>query len=111
MYFGTIATPCTCNSTLSYFGESLQLLFPFELPYYDKNNIAARFVGHPLALQLNKTFDINETRQDLKVEMQNNKALTAQLEREALKVKELEAKIPMSAKFQDPDKLQTYGKA
>lgn len=45
--------------------DLILVLFPFELPYYDKNNIAARFVGHPLAVQLNKEFDKNETRQDL----------------------------------------------
>lgn len=45
--------------------DLMLVLFPFELPYYDKCNIAARFVGHPLALQLNKTFDKNETRQAL----------------------------------------------
>ena len=41
------------------------VLFPFELPYYDKWNIAARFVGHPLSLQSNKKFDMDETRQNL----------------------------------------------
>jgi lipid-A-disaccharide synthase len=45
--------------------DLMLVLFPFELPYYDKSNIAARFVGHPLALQLNKEFDKNETRQAL----------------------------------------------
>jgi lipid-A-disaccharide synthase len=41
------------------------VLFPFELPYYEKNNIAAQFVGHPLAFQLSKTVDKNEARQSL----------------------------------------------
>ena len=45
--------------------DLMLVLFPFELPYYDKYNIAARFVGHPLAVQLKKTFDKNEIRQDL----------------------------------------------
>lgn len=34
--------------------DLMLVLFPFELPYYEKNSIKARFVGHPLAAQLNK---------------------------------------------------------
>ena len=41
------------------------VLFPFELPYYEKNNITVRFVGHPLANQLNKTTDKNSVREVL----------------------------------------------
>jgi len=41
------------------------VLFPFELPYYDKNNIKARFVGHPLASQLNIACDKNAIREAL----------------------------------------------
>jgi lipid-A-disaccharide synthase len=39
--------------------DLMLVLFPFELAYYDKNNITARFVGHPLASQLSKTPDKN----------------------------------------------------
>ncbi len=45
--------------------DLMLVLFPFELPYYEKNNIAAQFVGHPLAFQMNKTFDKDEARQAL----------------------------------------------
>ena len=45
--------------------DLMLVLFPFELTYYDKNNITARFVGHPLAAQLNKTPDKNEAREAL----------------------------------------------
>ena len=39
--------------------DLMLVLFPFELPYYEKNNITARFVGHPLATQLKKISDKN----------------------------------------------------
>jgi len=42
--------------------DLMLVLFPFELPYYERNNIAARFVGHPLAVQLHETFDENDAR-------------------------------------------------
>ena len=45
--------------------DLMLVLFPFELPYYEKNNITARFVGHPLATQLNKTTDKNSVREVL----------------------------------------------
>ena len=45
--------------------DLMLVLFPFELPYYEKNNIKARFVGHPLAAQLNKTPDKNGARDAL----------------------------------------------
>lgn len=45
--------------------DLMLVLFPFELPYYEKNNIAAQFVGHPLAYQLSKSFDKDEARQSL----------------------------------------------
>ena len=45
--------------------DLMLVLFPFELSYYNKNNITARFVGHPLASQLNIAFDINATREAL----------------------------------------------
>jgi len=45
--------------------DLMLVLFPFELAYYDKNNITARFVGHPLASQLNKTPDKNSAREAL----------------------------------------------
>jgi len=45
--------------------DLMLVLFPFELAYYDKNNITARFVGHPLASQLNKTPDKNAAREAL----------------------------------------------
>ncbi len=50
---------------ISHAVDLMLVLFPFELPYYDKWNIAARFVGHPLALRLNEKFDMYETRRDL----------------------------------------------
>ena len=45
--------------------DLMLVLFPFELPYYEKNNITARFVGHPLATQLNETPDKNGVREVL----------------------------------------------
>jgi lipid-A-disaccharide synthase len=42
--------------------DLMLVLFPFELDYYGKNNIKAKFVGHPLANQLNKTPDKNDAR-------------------------------------------------
>ena len=45
--------------------DLMLVLFPFELPYYEKNNITVRFVGHPLANQLNKTTDKNSVREVL----------------------------------------------
>lgn len=45
--------------------DLMLVLFPFELPYYEKNNITVRFVGHPLATQLNKTTDKNSVREML----------------------------------------------
>jgi len=45
--------------------DLMLVLFPFELAYYDKNNIKARFVGHPLASQLNKVPDNNSAREAL----------------------------------------------
>jgi len=45
--------------------DLMLVLFPFELPYYEKNNITVRFVGHPLATQLNKTTDKNSVREVL----------------------------------------------
>jgi len=45
--------------------DLMLVLFPFELSYYNKNNITARFVGHPLASQLNIAFDINATKEAL----------------------------------------------
>jgi len=42
--------------------DLMLVLFPFELAYYGKNNIKAKFVGHPLANQLNKTPDKNDAR-------------------------------------------------
>jgi len=45
--------------------DLMLVLFPFELSYYDKNNITARFVGHPLASQLNIASDKNATREAL----------------------------------------------
>ena len=45
--------------------DLMLVLFPFELPYYEKNNITVRFIGHPLANQLNKTTDKNSVREVL----------------------------------------------
>jgi lipid-A-disaccharide synthase len=45
--------------------DLMLVLFPFELTYYDKNNITARFVGHPLASQLNKIPGKNGAREAL----------------------------------------------
>lgn len=45
--------------------DLMLVLFPFELSYYEKNNITVRFVGHPLANQLNKTTDKNSVREVL----------------------------------------------
>jgi len=45
--------------------DLMLVLFPFELPYYEKNNITAQFVGHPLATQLNETPDKNGVREVL----------------------------------------------
>jgi len=45
--------------------DLMLVLFPFELAYYDKKNITARFVGHPLASQLNKIPDKNSAREAL----------------------------------------------
>ncbi|MCH9049063.1 MAG: lipid-A-disaccharide synthase [Proteobacteria bacterium] len=45
--------------------DLMLVLFPFELPYYEKNNITAQFVGHPLATQLNETPDKNGAREVL----------------------------------------------
>ena len=42
--------------------DLMLVLFPFELPYYEKNNITVRFVGHPLAAQLKKVPDKNGAR-------------------------------------------------
>jgi len=45
--------------------DLMLVLFPFELPYYEKNNITVRFVGHPLATQLTKATDKNSVREVL----------------------------------------------
>jgi len=45
--------------------DLMLVLFPFELAYYDKNNITARCVGHPLASQLNIAPDKNTARDAL----------------------------------------------
>ncbi len=45
--------------------DLMLVLFPFELPYYERKNIKARFVGHPLVEQLNETFDKNDVREAL----------------------------------------------
>jgi lipid-A-disaccharide synthase len=45
--------------------DLMLVLFPFELAYYGKNNIKAKFVGHPLANQLNKTPDNKGAREAL----------------------------------------------
>jgi len=45
--------------------DLMLVLFPFELAYYSKKNIKARFVGHPLATQLNKIPDKNGAREVL----------------------------------------------
>jgi len=42
--------------------DLMLVLFPFELPYYERKNITVRFVGHPLAEQRNETFDGNDAR-------------------------------------------------
>jgi len=42
--------------------DLMLVLFPFELSFYEKNNITARFVGHPLATQLKKMPDKNGAR-------------------------------------------------
>jgi lipid-A-disaccharide synthase len=42
--------------------DLMLVLFPFELPYYERNNIVARFVGHPLATQMNRSYDENDAR-------------------------------------------------
>jgi len=49
-------------------GKSVDLmltLFPFEPPYYDKYNIPARFVGHPLASKINLEPDQAAAREQL----------------------------------------------
>ncbi len=45
--------------------DLMLVLFPFELSCYDKNNITARFVGHPLASQFNKVPDNKSAREAL----------------------------------------------
>ncbi len=45
--------------------DLMLVLFPFELPYYEKKHIPARFVGHPLAAQLRDMADKHETRRKL----------------------------------------------
>jgi lipid-A-disaccharide synthase len=45
--------------------DLMLVLFPFELAYYNKNNVIARFVGHPLASQLSKVSDNNSAREAL----------------------------------------------
>jgi lipid-A-disaccharide synthase len=45
--------------------DLMLVLFPFELAYYNKNNVKARFVGHPLASQLSKVSDNNSAREAL----------------------------------------------
>lgn len=45
--------------------DLMLVLFPFELPYYEKKRIPACFVGHPLAAQLRTVTDKNELRDSL----------------------------------------------
>lgn len=45
--------------------DLMLLAFPFELPYYQKHNITARFVGHPLANQLQTTMNQHDARDAL----------------------------------------------
>jgi len=42
--------------------DLMLVLFPFELPYYERKNIAVRFVGHPLTVQRHETFNGNDAR-------------------------------------------------
>lgn len=42
--------------------DLMLVLFPFELPYYERKNIAVSFVGHPLAVQKNEALDENDAR-------------------------------------------------
>lgn len=48
--------------------DLMLVLLPFELPYYQKSNIKARFVGHPLAEKLNKRSNKKEARRSLGLE-------------------------------------------
>lgn len=45
--------------------DLMLVMFPFELPYYEKNNVLARFVGHPLLNQSTEEIDKNKTREAL----------------------------------------------
>lgn len=47
--------------------DLMLVLFPFELPFYERKKISARFVGHPLAIQLNEKFNKNDVRKELEL--------------------------------------------
>ena len=45
--------------------DLMLVLFPFELPYYEKYGIAAQFVGHPLSTQFDEETDKSKGREEL----------------------------------------------
>jgi lipid-A-disaccharide synthase len=48
--------------------DMMAVVFPFEVPFYEKANVPVRFVGHPLAEEVDSSLSVREARVQLGLE-------------------------------------------